>query len=113
MTERPVLILTPADMPAGIPGAIQIDAGCGHRAWISPTGVMALVAQSMATSCWDCLDPNADADVLQVPGARAELATAMGDPEWADNVVAQVTADPKRAVEQLQRQSRRARRSQP
>lgn len=83
--ERRVLVLTPAKYPAGIKGAVQIDADCGHRTWISPSGMTALLAMGVRTICLPCV-PDRPIDFEELPGAREELAANIG-PELANATI--------------------------
>jgi hypothetical protein len=102
MTEqRPVLVLTPVSWgDAGIEGAVVIRADCHHQCWIAPSGMALLLAgQLAATKCSVCSvkDGFDRADSIEpVPGARDELAGALG-PGEADRIIAALTMRRKRS----------------
>jgi hypothetical protein len=90
--ERPVLVLTPVSWgDAGIEGAVTIRADCGHQCWIAPSGMALMLAgQLAATECSVCAVENGLAQAVSiepVPGARDELAAALGNVE-ADRIIA-------------------------
>lgn len=76
-----VLILTPVDMDPMIAGAMEVDADCGHRAWISPSGLQSQLSIGATTTCIHCIDLDklATGQMLEPsPEARSELADAAG-----------------------------------
>lgn len=104
-----VLMLTPAGEPNYVRGAVLITADCGHRAWISPTGIKFSVTTTVTTRCQNCVDPADVGEMRTMPGGLEELAAHLG-PAEAEAVVAQVQRDPAGAVRRLQADSKAHRR---
>jgi hypothetical protein len=75
------LILMPAALSDGtdlVPGSLCIEAGCGHLAWIAPSGIQALLRGGLGTVCHGCVDMNDASGVGVVPNADVELVEAVG-----------------------------------
>lgn len=85
--ERPHLVLRRLDRDyrlGVVPGAILIDADCGHRAWIGPAGIAFQVQNRPRTICDTCLLKRPDAmeairGGMTVPGAVDEMVAAGED----------------------------------
>jgi hypothetical protein len=109
--DRPltVLVVSPLDAPWHTPGAVQVDADCGHRAWLSTSGLALKLGGGVITRCEDCVDPATLNRVEAVPGAREELAAILGA-STADRVVTEFEANPVPAMRTLQADNRRRRR---
>jgi hypothetical protein len=83
MGEVRKLVLSPVAWGTGlIPGAVEISADCGHRCYISRSGVAALLADDMQTICAGCVNPKRAVGYDIVPGAVEEAAEVIG-PELA------------------------------
>lgn len=62
-----------------IPGSIAFVAGCGHRAWLAPTGQAQLARlPDLPTVCTRCI-PDGPYEMQLAPGAREELAAKIGE----------------------------------
>lgn len=110
MADERVLLLSPErdQLSSLVPGSVVIDADCGHRAWISPEGLMFQLGGGVTTRCQDCVDPADVAEIDEVPGSRESLAGMLGK-DAAEQLMAEVKRDPAAAVRQLQAQSWRDR----
>jgi hypothetical protein len=88
--DEQVMILCPLDTPPGIAGSLQVPAGCGHQAWISPSGLAFVLAQGCRTVCERCVPPG-PVELGEIPGGREELAAHIGKAR-ADAIVDGVKA---------------------
>lgn len=99
--ERPVIMLAPVMPPEAeklfdklgvprLPGAVQIDAECGHRVWISVSGLQATLVIPHRTICLVCVKrggiPSDGEFGGMVPGADMEGVAAMGVDRYLDAV---------------------------
>lgn len=109
MSEPTILMVSPIDALAVPPGAVQIDADCGHRAWLSKSGLAMKLGGGVITRCEDCVDPGDITEVRPVPGSQQELNAILGVGE-ADQLLAAVAHDPKAMVRTLQGSNKRRRR---
>lgn len=108
--DRAILICSPVDRPAGVPGAVQVRADCGHTVWLSPSGLqMQLAGVVKELRCEDCIDAKDVMEVSPGPGQREELRVLLGD-NVADQLIVTATADPQRMIRTLQGDNRRRRR---
>lgn len=109
MSEPTILMVSPIDALAVPPGAVQIDADCGHRAWLSKSGLAMKLGGGVITRCEDCVDPDELTEVRPVPGSQQELNEILGV-GYADQVLATVAHDPASAVRTLQGSNKKRRR---
>jgi len=76
------MVLLPVSLSDGsglTPGSSEIDAGCGHRCWISPSSVRALLAApGIRTTCRPCLGMSQIDGMAIVPGGLGELSDLFG-----------------------------------
>lgn len=112
MSDLRTLIVCPADTPPLIPIFVEVDADCGHRAWISPPGLALVLSGGVTTRCEDCVDPDLITGMVAVPGARDELSAVFG-PAGADDLIASAEADPARVLRELQASNRQRRSRRP
>jgi len=80
------LILAPIDS-AHTPDSVQVDADCGHRCWIAPSGMNLTLDPSIPTTtvCARCMDPvellasvAEHGGIAAVPGSREEVERELG-----------------------------------
>jgi hypothetical protein len=57
-----------------------MEAGCGHLAWIAPSGIQALLRGGLGTVCAKCVDMSDASGVGVLPNADVELVEAVGAP---------------------------------
>lgn len=81
--DMPTLALWP--VAAGgetAPGAVVIRADCGHESWLSPASLRLTLTMPHRTICMACIERDgipADATLGEVPGAREEIVSAIGE----------------------------------
>ena len=85
MTEH-MIVLSPASSPHHTEDSVVIDADCGHRAWIAPTGMTTVLSPFIQTRtvCIRCVPVEElrkardRGDLRAIPGAKEELAAELG-----------------------------------
>jgi len=81
-----VLVLAPVGVPVVTRGSVQIQAACGHMAWISRNAQDAYTTDpTLFTLCMPCFQDSEDENPDEVeyrtmPGAALELADALNIP---------------------------------
>jgi hypothetical protein len=101
--DRHVLMVAPVDAPIVLPGATLITADCGHRAWVSVSGLPLMVSGDVTARCWDCVDPTQVTQAAPVDGSAEELRALFGA-AVAEQLIAPLRdEDPATVVRALQR----------
>lgn len=74
------------------PGSVRVTAGCGHPAWISPSGIETQARTGATTRCTACIDPADVTEIGMTPELYRELVTMFGVTE-ADALI-EMASDP-------------------
>lgn len=78
MTDSILIVAPVREGIPGLPGMQEILADCGHRAWLTATGLALQLGVQVTTSCSDCTPPPSPMVMAQW-ALQLEVGTAMSD----------------------------------